>query len=103
MPFQNRLASLIVGRKFTIFALIYYAFEGNFQIQAPQGAYIWRGNLTGVFLHYKFQGLIFGGAYTWRGSFFEFYGIIVDSRQLQLSREIVKRSSYWQFRANKPK
>ena len=55
------------------------------------------------FLRYKFEGLIFRGAYTWRGSFLEFYGIIVDSRQLQPSREIVKHSSYRQFRANKLK
>ena len=30
-------ASLIVGRKFTIFALCYIVFEGNFQVQAPGG------------------------------------------------------------------
>ena len=28
------------------------------------------------FLHYQFGGLIFGGDYTWRGLFSEFYGII---------------------------
>ena len=27
------------------------------------------------FSHYGFGGLIFGGAYTWRGLFSEFYGI----------------------------
>ena len=26
------------------------------------------------FLRYRFGGLIFGGAYTWRGLFSEFYG-----------------------------
>ena len=25
------------------------------------------------FLRYRFEGLIFGGAYTWRGLFMEFY------------------------------
>ena len=30
-------ASLIVGRKFTVFALFYFAFESNFQVQAPGG------------------------------------------------------------------
>ena len=30
-------ASLIVGRKFTVFALFYFAFEGNFQVQFPGG------------------------------------------------------------------
>ena len=28
------------------------------------------------FLRYSFGGLIFGGAYTWRGLFSEFYGIL---------------------------
>ena len=28
------------------------------------------------FLHHDFEGLIFGGAYTWRGLFSEFYDMI---------------------------
>ena len=40
----------------------------NFQVQAP-GGLIWRGDLTEGFLRYRFGGLIFGGSYTWRGSF----------------------------------
>ena len=74
--FQNRLGQLVVERKFTIFALFYFVFEGKFQVQAPQGAYIQRGDLTEGFLRYDFGGLIFGGAYTWRGLFSEFYGIL---------------------------
>ena len=58
-----------MGRKFTIFALFYFVFEGKFQVQAPRGAYIRRGDLTEGFLRYDFEGLIFGGAYTWRGLF----------------------------------
>ena len=27
---------------FTFFALFYFVFEGNFQVPAPEGAYIWR-------------------------------------------------------------
>ena len=62
-------------RKFTIFTLFYFVFEGKFQVQAPPGggAYIRRGDLTEGFLRYDFGGLIFGGAYTWRGLFWEFY------------------------------
>ena len=30
-------ASLIVVRKLTVFALFYFVFEGNFQVQAPRG------------------------------------------------------------------
>ena len=33
--FQNRLGWLVVGRKFTSFALFYFVFEGKFQVQAP--------------------------------------------------------------------
>ena len=60
--------SLIVGRKFTVFALFYFVFEGNFQVQASgggRGAYIWRGDLKEGFLRYEHGGLIFGGAYFW--------------------------------------
>ena len=63
-------------RKFTIFPLFNFVFEGRFQVQAPRGAYIRRGDLTEGFLRYDFGGLIFGGAYTWRGLFSEFYGIL---------------------------
>ena len=36
LHFKIDWASLIVGRKFTVFALFYFIFEGNFQVQAPQ-------------------------------------------------------------------
>ena len=41
-------------------------------------AYVRRGDLTEGFLRYDFGGLIFGGAYTWRGLFSEFYGICLQ-------------------------
>ena len=67
LRFKIDWASLIVGSKFTVFALFYFVFEGNFPVQAPPppgwGAYIWRGDLTEGFLRYEFRGLIFGGAY----------------------------------------
>jgi len=69
------LALYIVGSKLTVFALFYFVFEGNFPRTSPRGAYIWRGDLTEGFLHYRFGGLIFGGAYTWRGLFSEFYSM----------------------------
>ena len=65
MRFKIDWASLIVGRKFTVFALFYFVFEGNFPSTSPRGAYIWRGDLTegfcvtglgGLYL----EGLIFG-------------------------------------------
>ena len=35
--FQIDWASLIDGRKFTVFALFYFVFEGNFLVQGPGG------------------------------------------------------------------
>ena len=63
LRFKTDWASLIVGRKLTVFALFYFAFEGNFQVQAPRGAYIWRCDLTEGFLRYEFEGLVHGGTY----------------------------------------
>ena len=68
LRFKIDRASLIVGRKFTVFALFYFVFEGNFPSTSPRGAYIWRGDLTegfcvtglgGLYL----EGFIHGGAY----------------------------------------
>ena len=63
MRFKIDWASLINGRKFTVFSLFYFVFEDNFGVQAPRGAYIWRGDLTEGFLRYEFGGLIHGEAY----------------------------------------
>ena len=66
VAFQNEWANLIVGRKFTVFALFYF-------VKVRAISYIiWRGNLTEGFLRYVFRGLIFGGAYKWRDLFSEF-------------------------------
>ena len=78
MHFKIDWASLIVSSKFTVLALFYFVFEGNFPRTIPRGAYTWRGDLTEGFLCYRFGGLnIFGGAYTWRGLFLEFYSNLV--------------------------
>ena len=78
LHFKIDWARLKIGSKFTIFALFYFVFEDNyFPSTSPWGAYIWRGDLTKGFLRYRFGGLIFGGAYTWRGLFSEFYGILL--------------------------
>ena len=73
MRFKIDWASLIVGSKFTVFALFYFVLEGNFSSTSPRGVYIWRGDLTQGLFRYDFGGLIFGGAYTWRGLFSAFY------------------------------
>ena len=61
--FKISWASLIVGNKFTVFALFYFVFQDNYPSTSPRGTYIWRGDLTARFLRYRFVGLIFGGAY----------------------------------------
>ena len=40
LRFKINWASLIVERKFTVFALFYFVFECNFQVQAPGGLYL---------------------------------------------------------------
>ena len=96
MRFKLDWASLIVGSKFTVFALFYFVFEGNFPSTSPRGAHIWRGDLTEGFLRYRFGGLIFGGAYTWRGLYMEglIFGILrynskpgltIDQNQISLT------------------
>ena len=75
LRFKIDWASRIVGSKFTMFAFFSFVFEGNFPSKSPRGASIWRGDLTDGFLRYRIGGLIFGGAYTWRGLFSEFYGM----------------------------
>ena len=62
MRFKIDWASLIVGGKFTVFALFYFVFKGNFSSTSPRGAYIWRGDLMEGFL-----ALPVWGAYIWRG------------------------------------
>ena len=46
LRFEIDWASLIVGIKFTVFALFYSVFEDNFSITSPRGAYIWRGDFA---------------------------------------------------------
>ena len=57
--FQNQFSSFIVGSKFTIFALFYFVFEGNFPSTGPCRAFIWSGDLTEGFLRYEFGRLIY--------------------------------------------
>ena len=72
LRFKIDWASLLFGRKFTVVTLFYFVFEGNFQVQAAQGAYIWRGDLTeGLFA------LPVWGAYIWRGLYMEGFIFVI--------------------------
>ena len=66
-------ASLTVGR-ITVFALFYFVFEGNFQVQAPGGLIYLEGRFNEGFFALRVLGA-YRGLYTWRGLFSEFYGI----------------------------
>ena len=48
LRFKIDWASLIVGRKFTGFALFYFVFEGNFQVQAS--------GVGGLYFEERFNG-----------------------------------------------
>ena len=65
-------ANLIVGSEFTVIALFYFVFEGNFPSTSPRRAYIWRGDLTEGFLR------LVWGAYIWRNLYMEglIFGIL---------------------------
>ena len=70
MRFKIDWASLIVGMKFTVFALFCFVFEGNFQVQAPPPGGVW-----GLYSEGRFNGGFFAlrvwGAYIWRGLYME--------------------------------
>ena len=81
--FKINWGNLIVGRIFTVFALFYLVFEGNFQVQAPWGLYMER-RFNGRFFALQVWGPIFEGAYTRRGLFLEFYGILHEPIYLSI-------------------
>ena len=64
-------ASLIVGSKFKVFALLYFVFEDNFPSTSPRG--------RGLYFEGRFNGGFFAlpvsGAYIWRGLYIE--GLII--------------------------
>ena len=85
MRFKIDLAGLIVGSKFTVFALFYFVFEGNLPSTSPPGG----GG--GLYLEGRFDGGFFvlpvWGAYIWRGLFSEFYGIELKQQSTLLDEK----------------
>ena len=65
MRFKIDWASLIIGSKFTVFALLYFVFEDNFPSTSPRGL-IFGGRFNGGFF-----ALPVWGAYIWRGLYME--------------------------------
>jgi len=65
LRFKINWASLIAGRKFTVFALFYFVFEGNFPSTNPRGLCL-EGRFNGGFFALRVW-----GAYIWRGLYVE--------------------------------
>ena len=82
LRFKIDWASHIVGSKFTVFALFYFVFEGNFPSTSPQRAYIWRGDLPEGFFP-----LPLCGAYIWRDLYME--GLIFGILRFLLLRTVI--------------
>ena len=111
MSFKTDWASLIVRSKFTVFALFYFVFTGNFPSTSPRGAYIWRGDLTEGFWLNELGGLIFGGTYIWRGLFSDstVLGLFANQRGspvaalqvILLHHEVVSLQSICRFAASR--
>ena len=73
MRFKIDWASLIVGSKFTVFALFYFVFEDNFPGTSPCGGLHLEGRFNGGLFALPVWGLIF-----WRVLYMEglIFGII---------------------------
>ena len=73
LRFKTNWASLIVGSEFTVSALFYFVFEGNFPRTSPWGAYILERLFNGGFF-----ALPAWGAYIWRSLYMEglIFGIL---------------------------
>ena len=63
---EGNLASVIVGSKFIVFYFVLLCIPST----SPLGAYIWRGDLTEGFLHYRLGGLILEGGLYMEGLIF---------------------------------
>ena len=86
LRFKIEWASLIFGSKFTFFVLFYFVFEGNFPSVSPRGGFYLEGQFNGGFFALLVCGAcIFGGAYTWRGLFSEFYSNLIETNYITLT------------------
>ena len=80
LRFKIEWASMIFGSKFTSFVLFYFVFEGNFPSVSPREGFYLEGQFNGGFFALLVCGAcIFGGAYTWRGLFSEFYSNLIET------------------------
>ena len=97
MRFKIDWASLIVGRKFTVFALFYFVFEGNFQVQAPGGLIFGGAILRRVFCVISLgglylEGLRHGGAYF--RNFTVAYFTVFERKIYMVTNMLIKKYIY---------
>ena len=71
--FKIDWASLIVGSKFTVFALFYFVFEGNSKYKPVGGLYYFEGAIK-----WRVFCITVWGAHIWRGLYMEglIFGIL---------------------------
>ena len=62
------------GKEIYDFCFVLLCIRGQIPSTSSRGGLYSKGRFKGGFLRYDLGGLIFGGAYTWRGLFSEFYG-----------------------------
>ena len=78
LRFKLDWASLVVESKFTVFALFYLVFEGNFPSTSPRGGLCLEGRFNGGFFALRVC-----GAYIWWGLYME--GLIFGTLRYLLS------------------
>ena len=64
------------GKEIYHFCFLLLCIRGQISSASPPGGLYSEGRFNGGFL--RGGGLIFGGAYSWRGLFWEFYGIYFE-------------------------
>ena len=110
LRFKIDWTTLIVGRKFTVFALFCFVFEDNSRYKPPGGVYL-EGRSNGRFWLNELGGLIFGGTYIWRGLFSDstVLGLFANQRGspvaalqvILLHHEVVSLQSICRFAASR--
>ena len=83
LRFKIDWASLTVGRKFTVFALFYFVFEGNFPSTSPRGGLYLEGRFNGGFFALRVWGAYISRALCMEGLIF---GILWYQPSLVLSK-----------------
>ena len=74
----------------TIFALFYFEFEGNFQVQVPGGLYLDRRFNGGFFALRGLGGCIYGGAYFRNFTVCQKLPTVIENLQWNLDIDIKK-------------